>query len=103
MPWKDTTIIKQKIKFICEWRTGNYTITELFRNFEISRPTAYKIIARFENEGYEGLKELSRKPRGIHPRSTSENVVNGILSLKKHISCGVLKESISVRLKYECI
>ena len=51
MPWKESTIMEQKIEFICEWRTGNYTITELCRSFEISRPTAYKIIARFENEG----------------------------------------------------
>jgi transposase InsO family protein len=83
MPWKVSTIMEQKIEFICEWRTGNYTITELCRSFEISRPTAYKIIARFENEGYEGLRELSRKPRGAHPSSTSEIVVNGILSLKE--------------------
>ena len=72
MPWKESTIMEQKIEFICEWRTGNYTITELCRNFEISRPTAYKIIARFENEGYEGLKELSRKPTRIHPTPTCE-------------------------------
>jgi transposase len=61
-------------------------------SFEISRPTAYKIIARFENEGYEGLKELSRKPRGIHPNSTDENVVKGILILKeKHKLWGAKK------------
>ena len=83
MPWKETTTMEQKIEFICEWRTGNYTITELCRNFKISRPTAYKIMARFENEGFEGLKELSRKPRGLHPNATKENVVNGILSLKE--------------------
>ena len=92
MPWKESTIMEQKIEFICEWRTGNYTITELCRNFQISRPTAYKIIARFENEGYEGLKELSRKPSGIHPNSTHENVVNGILKLKeKHPLWGAKK------------
>ena len=56
MPWKDTTIMEQKIEFICEWRTGKYTITELCRSFGISRPTAYKIIARFEKKGYEGLR-----------------------------------------------
>jgi len=67
MPWKETTIMEQKIEFICEWRTGKHTITELCKSFEISRPTAYKIIARFEQEGYEGLRELSRKPKGIHP------------------------------------
>ncbi len=92
MPWKDTTIMEQKIEFICEWRTGKYTVTELCRNFEISRPTAYKIIARFEKDGYEGLRELSRKPRGLHPNTTNERVVNSILQLKeKHKLWGAKK------------
>lgn len=25
MPWKEQTIMEQKIEFICEWRTGKYT------------------------------------------------------------------------------
>ncbi|MCH2231582.1 MAG: helix-turn-helix domain-containing protein [Crocinitomicaceae bacterium] len=84
--------MEQKIEFICEWKTRNYTITEVCRNFEISRPTAYKIIARFENEGYEGLKELSRKPRRVHPNATDEKMVSGILSLKeKHKLWGAKK------------
>ena len=92
MPWKETTTMEQKIEFICEWRTGNYTITELCRNFKISRPTAYKIMARFEDEGFEGLKELSRKPRGLHPNATDENVVNGIISLKEKHKLWVAKK-----------
>jgi DNA-binding MarR family transcriptional regulator len=60
--WKESTTMEQKIIFICEWRTGKYTITELCRSFEISRPTAYKLIDRFENQGFEGLKEQSRAP-----------------------------------------
>jgi DNA-binding MurR/RpiR family transcriptional regulator len=64
-------MMEQKIEFICEWRTGKYTITELCRNFEISRPTAYKFISRFENQGYEGLKEHSRTPSN-HPNATSQ-------------------------------
>jgi len=92
MPWKETTIMEQKIEFICEWRTGKYSITELCRAFEISRPTAYKIIARFESEGYEGLRELSRKPRGTHPNATDQKVVEGILKLKeKHKLWGAKK------------
>jgi transposase InsO family protein len=92
MPWKDSTIMEQKIEFICEWRTGKHTITELCKSFEISRPTAYKIIARFEKEGYEGLRELSRKPRGAHPNATDEKVVNSILILKeKHKLWGAKK------------
>ena len=83
MPWKESTIMEQKIEFICEWRTGKYTITELCKCFDISRPTAYKIISRFENEGYEGLRELSRKPREPHPNATNEKVVERILCLKE--------------------
>jgi len=92
MPWKETTKMEQKIEFICEWRTGKYTLTELCRCFEISRPTAYKIIARFETEGYEGLRELSRKPRGTHPNATDEKVVKSIILLKeKHKLWGAKK------------
>lgn len=31
MPWKETTTMEQKIEFICEWRTGKYTITEFVK------------------------------------------------------------------------
>jgi len=82
MPWKETTTMEQKIEFICEWRTGKYTITELCKSFEISRPTAYKLISRFEKQGYEGLKEQSRTPRK-HPNATNETIVKSILNLKK--------------------
>jgi transposase InsO family protein len=91
MPWKETTKMEQKIEFICEWRTGKYTITELCKSFEISRPTAYKIIARFEKDGYNGLLELSRTPRR-HPKETDQKIVNEILKLKeKHRLWGAKK------------
>jgi len=82
MPWKETTTMEQKIEFICEWRTGKYTITELCKNFEISRPTAYKLIDRFEKQGYEGLREQFRTPRK-HPNETKEDVIKSILKLKR--------------------
>ena len=73
MPWKETTIMNQKIEFICEWRTGKYTITELCRQFSISRPTAYKLIDRFENMGYEGLRDHLTARLGIDLGQTSED------------------------------
>jgi transposase InsO family protein len=82
MPWKVTTTMEQKIEFICEWRTGKYTITELCKSFKISRPTAYKLISRLENQGFEGLKQNSRAP-GKHPNATKENIIESILKLKK--------------------
>ena len=81
MPWKVTTTMEQKVEFICEWLTQKYTITELCRVFEISRPTAYKMINRYENSGIEGLKERRKSPRN-HPNKTKEIVVKNILELK---------------------
>ena len=82
MPWKETTMMEQKIEFICEWRTGKYTITELFKNFEISRPTAYKLISRFDNLDYKDLREHYRTPSN-HPNATPQNIVKSILKLKE--------------------
>ncbi|MCJ7465311.1 MAG: helix-turn-helix domain-containing protein [Maribacter sp.] len=83
--------MEQKIEFICEWRTGKYTITELCKSFEISRPTAYKLISRFEEQGFEALREQSRAPVK-HPNATSENMIDGILCLKtKHKHWGAKK------------
>ena len=81
MPWKETTTMEQKIEFICEWRTGKYTITELCKGFEISRPTAYRLINNFEKQGFEGLKKRSFKPRDS-PNKTKKIVEENILKLK---------------------
>ncbi|WP_425549112.1 helix-turn-helix domain-containing protein [Aquimarina addita] len=44
-------------------------MTELCRSFDISRPTAFKLISRFEKEGFEGLKKYSSAPTN-HPNAT---------------------------------
>jgi transposase InsO family protein len=83
--------MNQKVEFVCEWRTGKFTITELCKTFEISRTTAYKIIDRFEKSGYEGLREQSRTPRK-HPNETKDHIVKAILILKdKHPRWGAKK------------
>jgi len=48
MVWKAKTKMEQKVEFIHEWLTQKYTITELCRSFNISQPTAYKLIYRYE-------------------------------------------------------
>lgn len=91
MPWKETTTMDQKIEFICEWRTGKYTITELCKAFEISRPTAYKLIHRLETYGIEGFKDMSKSPKN-HPNKTKDCVEQKIIELKeKHNLWGAKK------------
>ena len=74
--------MEQKIEFICEWKTEKYIVTELCKQFNISRTAAYKLIKKFESLGYDGLRELSRAPNK-HPNATDQKVVDGILKLKE--------------------
>ncbi len=50
MTWKETTTMEQKMEFICEWRVQKFSITELCKAFAIFRPTAYKLVHRFEKQ-----------------------------------------------------
>jgi transposase InsO family protein len=91
MPWKETTTMEQKVEFICEWLSEKYSISELCRFFEISRPTAYRLIQRYEQYGIKGLMEQSKAPIN-HPNRTHPKVENGILLLKeKHKRWGAKK------------
>lgn len=82
MPWKRTTTMEQKVEFINAWRSQKHTITELCKAFEISRPTAYKIITRYEKTGLLGLIERKKSPKN-HPNKTSDKVEKTILELKE--------------------
>ena len=48
MPWKQTTPMEQKLNLSVHGDQKIYHITDLCENFGISRPTAYKLISRFE-------------------------------------------------------
>ncbi len=85
MPWKETTTMEQKVEFISEWLTGKYRITELCKAFDISRPTAYKMIYRYGNFGIEGLRKRSSTPIN-HPNKTKDYIEKNILQLKDKYS-----------------
>ena len=67
MPWKETCPMDQKIKMIGDHISGDYTISELARMYEVSRKTIYKWVGRYGREGSPGLEERSRTPRGGIP------------------------------------
>ncbi|MGK0493711.1 MAG: DNA invertase Pin-like site-specific DNA recombinase [Maribacter sp.] len=73
---------KEELHQVIEWLTQKYTNTELCRVFEISRPTVYKMISRYENSGIKRLKEKQKSPLN-HPDRTKETVNKNIVSSKK--------------------
>jgi hypothetical protein len=42
MPWSETSTMDQKRLFIRDYVRGSFSIAELCRRYEISRPTGYK-------------------------------------------------------------
>ncbi len=82
MPWKESSVMDQKEEFILLWKSRKYTVTALSEMFEISRPTAYKFIHRYELLGLSGLHELPRVPHRVHNK-TSERIEREILKLRK--------------------
>ena len=91
MPWKEKTIMEEKVEFICEWNSGKYTIIELCKGFGISRTTAYRMIQRYEKFGIEGLRMKDKAPIN-HPNRTNKEIEKRILCLKdKHQRWGAKK------------
>jgi len=82
MPWNEVTVKEQRQNFICDYRLGYYTISDLAASFGISRKTAYKWIDRWEQHGAEGLRDLSRRPRSS-PWQTPEAIRKELLAVRR--------------------
>ena len=70
MPWKETCIVDQRLEFIADYLKGRDSITRLCELYGVSRPTAYKWIARYDEVGPGGLLDRSKRPHG-NPRAMS--------------------------------
>jgi putative transposase len=82
MPWEGVTVSEQRRNFIRDYVAGVYSRVELAQAFSISRKTAYKWIARFKQEGNDGLEERSRRPHRC-PWQTDASVAQEIVRLRK--------------------
>ena len=99
MPWTETRIMDERVKFISEVLEGNYSMTDLCTAYGISRKTGYKWLGHYESGGPAGLSDRSRAPIN-HPNAISDQVVDSILAIKKRFSTwGPAK--IRVRLETE--
>ena len=91
MPWKETCVMDQRIQFIADWLSGNYSKRALCDAYGISRPTGDKWIYRYQQEGAEGLQERSRFPHH-HPNQTPVYLAQQIVEMKlAHQSWGPKK------------
>ena len=91
MPWKESRIVDQRLQFLSSYQQKEMSLSDLCREFGVSRPTGYRWINRYKEVGPEGLLDRSRKPHGCS-HATSEATENAILALRsKHPSWGARK------------
>src|SRR5262245_25784086 len=61
MPWKECSAVEERLRFIARRLEGE-SMTDLCREFGISRKTGYKIFDRYKHHGLEALSDRSRRP-----------------------------------------
>ena len=61
MPWKESSVMEERLRFVARFLDGE-TMSELCREFGISRKTGYKIFNRYKEHGLAALTDRSRRP-----------------------------------------
>src|SRR6201988_1238894 len=61
MPWKASSVMEERLRFVARLLDGE-TMTDVCREFGISRKTGYKIFDRYKEHGLEALRDRSKRP-----------------------------------------
>lgn len=81
MAWWENDRVTQRKKLIMEWLSGDFTVTELARRHDISRPKVYKWIERYDALGPEGLQDRSHRPHNC-PHATPDFVIEEAVRIR---------------------
>jgi transposase InsO family protein len=91
MPWKESSIVIERTKFVLEWKRrwdeaegGRVDVAELCRVFGISRTTGYVWINRFIDSGFDVREMVDRSSRPHHsPTAVSQEMEDFIVAMRK--------------------
>jgi len=82
MPWTETCVMDERVKFVMDVLDCTYSMSELCSYYNISRKSGYKWLNRYRRGGLESLRDRSRAPHS-HPHATSVEVKQAILAVKR--------------------
>jgi len=81
MPWMECNSMSERMKFVVRLESGE-RMSDLCREFGISRKTGHKLLNRFKAVGSEAFVDRSRRPKRF-ANETDERIQHMILKLKK--------------------
>jgi len=82
MPWRETCTMEERLKFLLELDRGDVSVSELCRQYEVSRKTGYKWLHRHRSEGLTGLADRSRAPLH-HAQAMCAEVEAAVLAVRQ--------------------
>jgi len=71
----------QRYELVQQYESGDFTMSELCREYGISRETGYKWVHRFRDGGIEQLRDRCRAPR-YNPDAISEDLTRAIVEVR---------------------
>ena len=99
MPWKECSVMDERLRFVAGLLDGE-AMTDVCREFGISRKTGYKIFDRYKEHGLEALTDRSRRPvryaNQLPPQI--ESLIVGLKRDKPHWGARKIRELLVRRL-----
>lgn len=88
MPWRTESVMEQRVEFVLRARQEEESISELCRDYEISRPTGYLWLRRYQAAGsIKGLAERSRRPHHS-PKQTAVALAAAVVAVRDKTGWG---------------
>ena len=99
MPWKECSVMDERLRFVARLLDGD-SMSDVCRDFGISRKTGYKIFTRYRDHGVEALGDRSRRP--VHYAnqlpSQIESLIVAFKQQKPHWGARKIRELLVRRL-----
>lgn len=81
MPWKEVSVMDERLRFVARILEGE-PMTDVCREFGISRKTGYKIVSRYREDGPVALCDRSRRPVR-YANQLPDQIVDLLIATKK--------------------
>lgn len=81
MPWRESSVMDERVRFVGRLLDGE-GMSDVCREFGISRKTGYKLFNRYKDDGLEALTDRSRRPVR-YTNQLPEQIERAIVAAKK--------------------
>jgi transposase InsO family protein len=84
MAWKTVDVQEQRVRFVVCARRREKNFRQLCQEFDISRPTGYQWLRRYQAGGIAAIVEKSRRPQHS-PRQTTLEIEQRVVALRQQL------------------